>query len=91
MLKLCEPQVSHSCLISLVADEAFKDREENDLEIQPERPVLDVLKIVLNSALHLIQGVGFAAAAVDLSPAGDAGFYFVALKVELHFVFVLIV
>jgi hypothetical protein len=75
-------------LVSLVADKAFKDRKENDLEIKPHRPVLDVLKVVLNPAFHFVQSVGFSAAAVDLRPACDARFYFVALKIKFHFVFV---
>jgi len=35
--------------------------------------VVDVIVIVIDAALHLFVGVGLAAEAVDLRPAGDAG------------------
>ena len=51
-----------------------EDRDEDDFHIEPEGPVLDVPEIVFDTFLHFLRCVGFTAPAVDLGPAGDAGF-----------------
>jgi hypothetical protein len=42
-------------------------------EVHPKMPILDVLQIELEAATHVVAGRGGAAAAADLSEAGDPG------------------
>lgn len=60
-------------LVRVLMDEAFPEGEEEDLQIEQERPVLDVIEVEFNSLFH----AGIAAPPMDLGPAGDPGFYFV--------------
>src|SRR6186713_3058153 len=57
--------------------EAAHQRQPHDLEIERDRPVLDVVEVVLDALLER----GVAAPAVDLRPAGDAGLDLVAQHV----------
>src|SRR5437660_1795061 len=54
--------------------QAAHEREPHDLEIERDRPVLDVVEVVLDAFLER----RVAAPAVDLRPAGDAGLDLVA-------------
>src|SRR4051812_17155005 len=45
-------------------------RDEQNVQVEDDRPVLDVMEIVLDAALQFLRRVGFAAPAVDLRPAG---------------------
>ena len=58
-------------------------RAQQDVEVEQERPVLDVVEIVLDAALDLFLAVGLAAPAVDLRPAGDAGLDAVAREIAV--------
>src|SRR6185437_6570358 len=49
-------------------------RLEKNVEIEQHRPVLDVIEVELDALLDLFLVVDLAAPAVDLRPAGDAGF-----------------
>lgn len=71
--------------------EPFEYGEKNDLEVKPQRDVFDVEQVVRDALLHLVKGVGFTAKAVDLCPAGDAGFDFMASHVTRHQLFVVLV
>jgi len=51
--------------------------EEEDLGVEPEGPVFDVIDVVLDS----FREVAVAAQAVDLRPAGHAGFHEVSWQV----------
>ena len=51
--------------------------QPHDLEVEPQRPVLDVVEVVLDALLDR----GVAAPAVDLRPAGEAGLHLVAQHV----------
>src|ERR1044071_4888361 len=55
----------------------LEHRHRQDLQIQPQRPVLDVVVVPLDA----IAQRGLAAEAVDLGPAGDAGLDAVAVAV----------
>src|SRR5438270_1178543 len=46
--------------------------QQDDIDIEPERPVLDVIQVVLDAHLHLPRLVGLAAPAAHLRPARDA-------------------
>src|SRR5688572_5856347 len=56
---------------------ATHEREPHDLEVEADRPVLDVIQVVFDALLER----GVAAPAVDLRPAGDAGLDLVAQHV----------
>ena len=47
-------------------------REENDPQVEKKRPMVDIVQVMFHPALHLLERVGVATLAVDLSPAGDA-------------------
>src|SRR5262249_20357700 len=57
---------------SVLIGGAREHRADDDFQIEPERPIVDVIQIVLDALSHLVVGVGLAAIAVDLRPAGDA-------------------
>src|SRR3954467_11624015 len=46
--------------------------QQDDIDIEPERPVFDVVQIVLDAHLHLPGFVGFAAPSAYLGPPRDA-------------------
>ena len=71
-----QPSPHHSERI--LPTESFIYRHQNNLEIQPEGPVLDIPQVVFNAFLHFFQGICFSAPAVGLGPACDAGFDLVA-------------
>ena len=48
------------------------------MQIEPQRPVAQVVEIMIDTRLHLVEGSGFAAIPVDLGPAGNTGFDLVA-------------
>ena len=73
-------------------NETFEYRQENDFDIEPDAPFADVLKVELDAFFHFLQRVGFAAPAVNLRPAGNARFHFMAQHVafnELAILFVM--
>src|SRR6185369_10971427 len=49
------------------------DRLEDDVEVQPQRPVAQVVQVAADAPFHLFQRVGFAAEPVHLGPSRDAG------------------
>src|SRR5687767_9583555 len=58
-------------------EDAADEREPHDLQVERDRPVLNVIEVVLDPLLER----GVAPPAVDLRPAGDAGFHFVTQHV----------
>src|SRR5262245_44788271 len=65
-------------LVGVVGTEDRAERLEDDVEVEPHRPVVDVVEIVLDALADLVDRVGLATPAVDLRPAGDAGLHAVA-------------
>src|SRR5574340_1136333 len=57
---------------------------QDDMQIEAQRPVAQVIEIVVDARLHLVQGAGLAAIAVDLGPAGDAGLDLVADHIAFY-------
>ena len=53
------------------------------MQVEPQRPVAQVIEVVVDARLHLVERAGLAAVAVDLRPAGDAGLDLVADHVAL--------
>jgi len=63
------------CRLSVdVLGQQRKRRLQQDLDVQPQRPGVDVAQVDVDALLHLFQGLGLAPAAIDLGQAGDAGF-----------------
>src|SRR3954454_14621326 len=58
-------------------------RFQQDVDVEQHRPVLDVIQVELDALLDFLFIVNLAAPAVDLRPAGDAGFYAMASKVTI--------
>src|SRR5262245_47403491 len=61
----------------MFVEEPAQERQPHDFQIEPHRPVLDVVQVVLDALLDR----RVAAPAVDLRPAGDAGLHLVAQHV----------
>src|SRR5215472_3930690 len=61
----------------MFVEEAFDDREPDDLQVEADRPVLNVIKVVLDSLVER----RVAAPAVYLGPARHAGLHLVAQHV----------
>src|SRR5690242_5842170 len=55
---------------------------DQDLQIQPRRPVVDVVEVILDPLLHLLVRLSLAPETVDLRPAGDAGLDIVTTRIE---------
>src|SRR5262245_11400508 len=49
-----------------------KECHDYDFEIKKDGPVVDIVQVMFHPALHLLEGVGVAAVAVDLSPTSNA-------------------
>src|SRR2546421_12479511 len=71
------PVITTRCLVGMLVEKASDDRQPHDLEIEPHRPVLDVIEVVLDALLER----RVTAPAVDLRPAGHAGLHLVAQHV----------
>ena len=52
--------------------EQGEGRLQQDLDVQPQRPLIDVIEVLGDPALHLFHGLGFAAMPGDLCQPGDA-------------------
>src|SRR5690606_5111913 len=59
-------------------------REEQDLQVEHERPVLDVIEVEFGAHADLFIRIHLATPAIDLRPAGDAGLDAVAGEVSVH-------
>ena len=57
-----------------VEDAAAHDREQQDAQVEPQRPVLDLVQVVADA---LLEG-RVAAQAIDLRPTGNSGAHFLA-------------
>src|SRR3982074_2386155 len=67
-MKPAAPVTTTRCLVGMLVKEPFQDGEPHDLQVEADRPVLDVVQVVLDALLDR----RIAAPAVDLSPARDA-------------------
>src|ERR1700733_14474765 len=68
--------------ISVAIPGGGKHRADDDLQVEPERPVVDVEKVVFDALAHFVVLIDLAAVAVDLRPSGDARFDVVTPRVE---------
>src|SRR3954470_24469993 len=77
-------QAGSMYLVSVPGPGERERRHRQDVEVEQHRPVLDVVKVMLDARLNLLLAVGLAAPAVDLRPAGDAGLDAVAREIAVH-------
>src|SRR5690606_32905033 len=57
--------------VSVLTDETLEYGHEYDAQVQPERPVLEVVQVVPDALRHLLDGIRLAAESIYLRPAGD--------------------
>src|SRR6266481_5938144 len=57
----------------LISDRGAKGLGE-DSHVEPKRPVLDVIDVMLDALCHLVHRLGFPAVPAYLGPSGDSGF-----------------
>src|SRR5947207_3065899 len=71
--KPAAPVMTTRRLVGMLVEEAFDDRQPDDLQVETDRPVLDVIEVVLDALVER----RVAAPAVHLRPAGHARLHFV--------------
>src|SRR5882672_10260863 len=71
------PRAGRRRSVRMFMKEASQEREPHDLQVEPHRPVLDVVQVVLDPLFNR----RVPAPAVDLRPARDAGLHLVAQHV----------
>src|SRR4051812_991653 len=76
-MKPAAPVMTTRFLVGMLVEEPAQQRQPHDFQVEPHRPVLDVIQVVLDPLLDR----GVAAPAVHLRPAGDARLHFVAQHV----------
>src|SRR5512135_3851488 len=69
--------------IGVLGLEQREGRAQYDVEIEQQRPVFDVVEVVLDALLDLLVRIRLAPPAVDLRPTGDAGFDAVAGEIAV--------
>jgi hypothetical protein len=92
-LDRCNSSFSCSTVTSsrVLARQHHLHRLEHDPQVQPQRPVAQIIQVVLDARFHLVQRGGFTTQAVDLGPAGNARLDLVAQHVALDHLAVLLV
>ncbi|KAG0773304.1 hypothetical protein G6F22_014986 [Rhizopus arrhizus] len=80
--------VQHAAAAHIAARPSRHGRAGDDQQVHPERPVLDVVDVVLDAVAHLAQRVRLPPEPVDLGPARNARLDPVAHHVALHQVLV---
>jgi len=58
-------------LVGVLVDKPDKDRLDQDLDVEPERPVAHVVQVSIDTLLHLLDRVGLATVAKHLRVACD--------------------
>jgi hypothetical protein len=64
-------------LIGVLAPCNLETGQQNDPQIEPQGPVIDVPDVALDALLHKIKFSSFAAKTVNLRPTGDTGLHVV--------------
>ena len=78
-------------LIRILMEKPGKQGSENNLQIEPNGPVFDVIKVEFDPFLHFVQSIRFTTPAMHLCPTGNAGLYFVAEHVIIDLILEMIV
>src|SRR6266853_3427785 len=80
------PVMTTRRLVGMLVEEALHDRQPHDFQIEADRPVLDVIEVVLDALVDR----RVAAPAVDLGPSGQARLHLVAQHVLRYAMFELL-
>jgi len=60
-------------LICVAISSGRQHSPDQDLEIEHQRPIVDVIEVVLHPLFHFLVRIGLTAVTVDLRPSGDSG------------------
>src|ERR1700741_5162354 len=74
---------STAVLLCVLALEDDPGGLRDDAEVQAQRPVAQIVEVVVDARLHSLDRLRLAAQAVDLRPAGEPRAHLVALHVAL--------
>ena len=66
-------------------DQAKDNGHHQNPEVEPQRPVLDIIEIMLHAGAHLLETVGLAPEPADLRPAGDTGLDAMATEIAVKY------
>lgn len=69
--------------VCVVTRNENSNRLQEDLKVEPKGPVLDVVEIVRDPGSRFFERVDLAAQSIDLSPAGEARFDAVTVRIFL--------
>src|SRR5882757_8362179 len=76
-MKPAAPVMTTRRLVGMLVEKSLHNRQPDDLHVEPYRPVLDVVEVVLDALVES----SVAAPAVHLRPARQPGLHFVAQHV----------
>src|SRR5579872_2841652 len=77
-----EPGSSASISVTAVVQD-HPDGLQQDLDVEPRRPMAQILQIIAHPLRHLLQGLGLAAQSIDLGETRDSGPHLVADHVSI--------
>src|SRR5690606_5124002 len=78
------PVVSAVLIGVLILGDQRHRRHNEDVEIQKDRPVLDIIEVVIDPLHDLVDRVSLPAPAIDLGPAGNARLDAMAGEIAFH-------
>src|SRR6185312_15635434 len=62
----------------------YQNSLADDVQIEPQRPVAQIIEIMIDARLHLVQGSRLSAVAVDLRPTRNSRLYLVPDHVAFY-------
>ncbi len=78
-------------LIRVFSNKSFENSQEDDFQIKPQRPAMDVVQIELHSLLHLVERIGFTTPTIDLCPSTNPPNPIETQHVAIHYGAILLV
>src|SRR6476646_4906964 len=72
---LLRSRASNSPLDCIRSGQDGENRASEDHQVERQRPIFDVVQIVLDAPPDLLERRCFASPSIHLRPAGNAGFY----------------
>jgi hypothetical protein len=76
--RLLEDAADGVALISIPIHLSGKQGHDHDFQIEKKRPVVDIVKIILNTASHLLESIRVSTVSIGLRPTRDTGLDVVA-------------
>ena len=71
-------------LVCIIFAHDDPDGFDDDPEVEPDRPMFEIIQIVLDTCFHFFQRLGFATPTIDLSPSGYAWFGLMAQHISFN-------